>query len=133
MAPGTHGLDACQTLPSCYVSILAYHPVTIRQNREHGAQFCLGESPEFKQFDLCYSFKTLVQVEYGGVRQLYDTAWNYWNNRLLVYGNCEDTQMSYEKALRNPVASCSGTTLTLSSITGPRRDTGPSWHSSVSW
>ena len=75
--------------------------MTIRQNQEHSAQFCLGESPEYKCFDLCYSFKTLVCVEYGGVRQLHDTAWNYQNNRAKVFSNRDDARMSYEKALRN--------------------------------
>ena len=40
-------------------------------------------------------------MEYGGVTQLLDTTWNYRNNRARVFGNHEDTQMSYEKALRN--------------------------------
>ena len=83
------------------MNISEYHPVTVRQSLGHGAQFCLGESPEYKCFDLCYSFKTLVQAEYGGVKQLHDATWNYRNNQLSVYGKCEDAQMLYEKALWN--------------------------------
>ena len=36
-----------------------------------------------------------------GSKQLQDAAWNYWNNWLKVFGNHEDKQMSYEKALQN--------------------------------
>ena len=35
------------------------------------------------------------------MRQLHETAWNYWNNPSKVFGNTEDTRMSYEKALQN--------------------------------
>ena len=101
MAPGMHDPDTRRNLTGNYVSILAYHPITIRQKWKHNAQFCLGESPEYKHFDLCYSFKTLVRVEYGGVQQLHETTWNYQNNQLKVFGNSEDTQMSYEKTLWN--------------------------------
>ena len=98
-----HDPDTHQTLTSHYVGILSYHPVTIRQNQEHSAQFCLGESPEYKCFDLCYSFKTLVCVGYGGVRQLHDAAWNYQNNQAKDFSNRDDAQMSYGKALRNSI------------------------------
>ena len=55
MAPRMHDLETRRNLTSNYVSILSYHPVTTRQNCEHGVQLCLGESPEFKCFDLCYT------------------------------------------------------------------------------
>ena len=96
-----HGPDTRWNLNGNYVSVLSYHPVTTRQTREHGARFCLGESPGFKYFDLCYSFKTLVSLEYGSVRQLHEAAWNYRNNRAKVFGTGPDVWMSYKKALRN--------------------------------
>ena len=53
MAPGMHDPDAHRNLDGNYVSVLSYYQVTTRQTREHGARFCLGESPGFKSFDLC--------------------------------------------------------------------------------
>ena len=96
-----HDPDTHQNLNGNYVSVLSYHPVTTRQTWEHGARFCLGENPGFKYFDLCYSFKALVSLEYGSVRQLHEAAWNYWNNQAKVFGTGPDVRMSYEKALRN--------------------------------
>ena len=73
MAPGQHAPE-----PSGNSNFnFSYHPITIRQNRENGAPFCLGENPDFKPFDLCYSFKDLVCVEYGGFASLHEAAWNY--------------------------------------------------------
>ena len=68
MAPGMHDPDTHRNLNGNYVSVLSYHLVTTRQTREHGAWLCLGESLGFKYFDLCYSFKVLVSLEYGSVR-----------------------------------------------------------------
>ena len=96
-----HDPDTRRNLNGNYVSVLSYHPVTTRQTWEHGAQFCLGENLGFKYFDLCYSFKALVSLEYGSVRQLHEAAWNYWNNQAKVFGTGQDVRMSYEKALRN--------------------------------
>ena len=81
----------------------SYHPITIRQNQENGAPFCLGENPDFKPFDLCYSFKALVYVEYGGFVLLHKAAWNYQNNRVAAFNHSEDARMSYEKGLWNLV------------------------------
>ena len=72
-----------------------------KANPEHGARFCLGESPGFKYFDLCHSFKALVSLGYGSVRRLHDAACNYWNNQAKVFGTGPDVWMSYEKALRD--------------------------------
>ena len=94
-----HGPEARQNLTGDYYSILEYHPV--RQTPGPGAQFCPGETPDCKCFDICYSFKNIVKVEYSGVKQLYNATWNYRNNQLSILGKCEDVQMSYEKALRN--------------------------------
>ena len=101
MASGMHDPDTRRNLTGYHVSTFSYHPVTTRQTREHGARFCLMESPEYKCFDLCYSFKTLVCVEYGSLQQLHDAAWNYWNNWAKIFGTGQDVRMSYEKALWN--------------------------------
>ena len=101
MAPGMHDPGTHRNLTGNYLTVLSYHPVTTRQTQEHGARFCLGESPEYKCFDLCYSFKTLVRVEYSSLQRLHEAAWNYWNNWAKVFGTSQDVQMSYDKALRN--------------------------------
>ena len=72
MVPGMHDLDSRRNLTGNHFSVLSYHPVTTRQTWENSARFCLGESPEYKRFYLCYSFKTLVRVEYGSVQQLHE-------------------------------------------------------------
>ena len=100
MAHGQHAPDAHRNLTGNY-NFNCSHPVSIRQNRDHGAPFCLGENLDFKHFDLCYSFKTLVRLEYGGFGQLHQAAWNYRNNWVAAFARSEDTHMSYEKALRN--------------------------------
>ena len=100
MAPRQHALDAHQNLTGNY-NFNCSHPISIRQNQDHGAPFCLGENPDFKHFDLRYSFKTLVHLEYGGFGQLNQAVWNYQNNRVAAFARSEDTRMSYEKALRN--------------------------------
>ena len=123
MVPGMHVLETRRNLTGNHLTILSYHQITTRQTLEHGAQFFLGESPEFKHFDLCYSFKTLVHVEYGSLRRLHEAAWNYRNNRAKVFGTSDDTRMSYEKAL----SSCLGTTSMDSRAMGPGKVTGPSW------
>ena len=43
----------------------------------------------------------MVITEYGGLLELHQAAWKYWNNQQSVIGNQSDYQMSYEKALRN--------------------------------
>ena len=103
MAPGQHAPDAHQNLTSNYNFNYSYHPITIRQNWENGAPFCLGENLDFKQFDLCYSFKALVHVEYRGFASLHKAAWNYWNNWVAAFNHSEDACMSYEKGLWNLV------------------------------
>ena len=102
MAPGQHAPDAHWNLTSNY-DFNCFHPISIRQNQENGAPFCLGESPDYKRFDLCYSFKTLVHLEHSGFGQLHDASWNYRNNQVAAFAHLEDTLMSYEKALRNLV------------------------------
>ena len=77
------------------------HPISKRQNWDHGAPLCQGENPDFKHFDLCYSFKTLVHLDYGGFGQLHQAAWNYQNNWVAAFAQSEDNRMSYEKVLQN--------------------------------
>ena len=103
MAPRQHAPDAHQNLTGNYDFNYSYHPITIVQNWENGALFCLGENPDFKQFDLCYSFKALVHLEYGGFGSLHEAAWNYWNNQVATFNHSEDARMSYKKALWNLV------------------------------
>ena len=101
MAPGQHAPDAHWNITSNYNFSYCYHPITVRQNQENGAPFCLGENPDFKPFDLCYSFKALVCVEYGGFASLHEAAWNYRNNQVAAFNHSEDARMSYEKGLQN--------------------------------
>ena len=98
MAPGQHALDAHRNLTGNY-NFNCSHPISIRQNRDHVALFCLGENLDSKHFDLCYSFKTLVCLDYGGFGQLHQAAWNYQNNRVAAFARSEGNRMSYEKAL----------------------------------
>ena len=102
MAPRQHAPDAHWNLTGNY-NFSCSHPISIRQNQENGAPFCLGESPDLKCFDLCYSFKTLVRLEYGEFGQLHQAMWNYRNNWVAAFACLEDTRMSYEKALWNLV------------------------------
>ena len=95
MAPGQHALDAHWNLTSNY-NFNRSHPISMRQNWDHGAPFCLGENPDSKRFDLCYSFKTLVRLDYGGFGQLHQAAWNYRNNWVAAFTRSED-----EKVLQN--------------------------------
>ena len=100
MVSGQDALNAHWNLTSNY-NFSCSHPVSIRQNRDHSAPFCLWENLDFKRFDLCYSFKTLVHLEYGGFGQLHQAMWNYHNNWVAAFTRSEDTCMSYEKALWN--------------------------------
>ena len=104
MVPGQHALDTHRNLTGNY-KFNCTHPISIRQNRDHSAPFCLGEDPDFKHFDLCYSFKALVCLEYGGFGQLHQAAWNYRINCVAAFARSEDTCMSYEKALQNLIVS----------------------------
>ena len=96
MAPGQHAPDAHRNLTGNY-NFNCSHPISIRQNWDHGAPFCLGESPDSKLFDLCYSFKTLINLDYGGFGQLHQAVWNYRNNWVAAFAWSEDNRMWYEK------------------------------------
>ena len=127
MAPRQHAPDAHRNLTSNY-NFNCSHPISIRQNWDHVAPFCLGENPDSKRFDLCYSFKTLVRLDYGGFGQLHQAAWNYRNNRVAAFAQLEDNCMSYEKVLRNLIVF-----LLLRPLNAmvPSKVTGLYWHWSV--
>ena len=98
MVPGQHTPDAHWNLTSNY-NFNCSHPISIRQNRDHGAPFCLGENQILNI--LIFVLRPLVCLEYGGFGQLHQAAWNYRNNRVAAFARSEDTHMSYEKALQN--------------------------------
>ena len=68
-------------------SIISYWPVS-QKTYWHDAHICLGENPAktFKCFDLCYSFKMLCRVEYGGTQQLHVVMKNYMRNYSISAG-----------------------------------------------
>ena len=76
-----------------------------QKTRWHDARICLGETQTdaFNRFDLCYSFKVLCQVEYGGTRQLHHAAKNYARNYGLSAGLHQNRRIPYERVLRNLV------------------------------
>ena len=84
------------------VNIISYWPASQRTHW-HDACICLGETQTdtLNSFDLCYSFKMLCQVEYGGTRQLHLAAKNYMCNYSLSTGLHQNRRIPYERALRN--------------------------------
>ena len=84
--------------------IISYWPAS-QKTRWHDACICLGETrtDAFNHFDLCYSFKVLCQVEYGGTRQLHHAAKNYAHNYGLSTRLHQNWCIPYERALRNLV------------------------------
>ena len=84
------------------VNIISYWPSSQR-TRWYDACICLGETwtNTLNRFDLCYSFKMLCQVEYGGTCQLHLAAKNYARNYAYSAGIHQNRQISYERALRN--------------------------------
>ena len=84
------------------VNIILYWPASQR-TRWYNAHICLGETrtDTLDCFDLCYSFKMLCQVEYGGTHQLHVAARNYMRNYSLSAGIHQNWQIPYERALRN--------------------------------
>ena len=94
MAPGQHAPDAHRNLTGNYNFNYRYHPITVRQNRENGAQI-------LNHLIFVTVFKALVCVEYGGFASLHEATWNYQNNWVAAFNHSEDACMSYEKGLRN--------------------------------
>ena len=84
------------------VNIIAYLPSS-QKTCWHNARICLGENWTLapNRLDLCYSFKTLCRVEYGGTRQLHITAKNYERNYPLSAGLHQNRRITYERALRS--------------------------------
>ena len=84
------------------VNIISYWPASQR-TRWHNARICLGKTrtDTLNSFDLCYSFKMLCRVEYGGTCQLHLTAKNYLRNYGLSAGLHQNWWIPYKRALRN--------------------------------
>ena len=96
------------------VNIISYWPASPRthwynahiclgETRTNNAHICLGETrtDTLNHFDLCYSFKMLCQVEYGGTHQLHLAAKNYMRNYSLSAGLHQNWPITYERAMRN--------------------------------
>ena len=84
------------------VSIISYWPSSQRTHW-YDAHICLGETRTntLNRFDLCYSFKMLCQVEYGGTCQLHIAAKNYAHNYAYSARIHQNRRITYERALRN--------------------------------
>ena len=84
------------------VNIISYWPSSQR-TRRHDARICLGETQTdtLNHFDLCYSFKMLCWMEYGGTHQLHIAVKNYVRNYAYSTGIHQNQWISYERALRN--------------------------------
>ena len=84
------------------IDIISYWPVSQRTHW-HDACICLGETwtNTVNCFDLCYSFKILCRVEYGGTRQLNFTAKNYIWNYTFSARLHQNQRIPYERVLRN--------------------------------
>ena len=70
------------------VNIISYLPSS-QKTCWHNARICLGENRTLtlNRLDLCYSFKTLCHVEYGGTCQLHIAVKNYERNYPLSAGH----------------------------------------------
>ena len=84
------------------VNIISYLPSS-QKTCWHNARICLGENRTLalNRLDLCYSFKMLCRVEYGGSHQLHIAAKNYEQNYPLSAGLHQNRRITYERALRN--------------------------------
>ena len=78
------------------VNIISYWPSSQR-TCWHDARICLGETrtDTLNHFDLCYSFKMLCWVEYGGTRQLHIAVKNYVCNYAYSAGIHQNRRISY--------------------------------------
>ena len=84
------------------VNIISYWPSSQR-TCWYNARICLGETQTdtLDRFDLCYSFKMMCWVEYGGTHQVHITAKNYVRNYAYSARIHQNRRISYEWALRN--------------------------------
>ena len=82
-------------------SFISYWPASQRESW-HYADFCLGEifPGSAKHLDLCYSFRLLCEVEYGGRKGLHYATKNYMRNYDVAAGSTTRC-IPYERALRN--------------------------------
>ena len=83
-------------------NIISYWPASQR-TRWYDARICLGETRTntLNRFDLCYSFKMLCRVEYGGTCQLHLATKNYACNYTYSARLHQNRRITYERALRN--------------------------------
>ena len=84
------------------VNIISYL-LSSQKTRLHNAHICLGENwtLALNRLDLCYSFKMLCHVEYGGTHQLHIAMKNYERNYPLSAGLHQNRRITYERALQN--------------------------------
>ena len=84
------------------VNIISYWPASQR-TCWYDAHICLGETQTntLNRFDLCYSFKMLCQVEYGGTCQLHLAVKNYAHNYTYSARLHQNQWITYKRALRN--------------------------------
>ena len=84
------------------VNIISYW-LASQRTRWYDARICLGETRTntLNHFDLCYSFKMLCWVEYGGTHQLHIATKNYAHNYTYTAGIHQNRRITYERALRN--------------------------------
>ena len=84
------------------VNIISYL-LSTQKTCWYNARICLGENRTLalNRLDLCYSFKMLCRVEYGGTRQLHIATKNYERNYPLSTRLHQNQQITYERALRN--------------------------------
>ena len=79
------------------------HWLASQRTHWYDAHICLGETQTdtLNCFDLCYSFKMLCQVEYGGTCQLHVAMKNLMRNYTLSAGLLQNRWIPNERALRN--------------------------------
>ena len=84
------------------VDIVSYW-LASQRTRWYNAHICLGETQTntLNSFDLCYSFKMLCRVEYGGTRQLHIAMKNYTCNYTYTARIHQNQWITYKRALRN--------------------------------
>ena len=126
MAPGACGEAFRTNLTGVVISIINYHPVSPRKSQEHRASLCLGENPSLgKLLDLHCSFEAIVNAEYGGRNHLHFTTQNYVAN--VKKEGSGVSGITYEKALRNLIVTCTGIASTIFDVTPPLPDIGACW------
>ena len=109
MAPGACGESSSASITGTLVTLINYHPMSLRKSRHHCAVLCLGEGltrARLNCLDLCCSFEALINAEYRGQDHLDFVAWNYVENV-----RREETGIAgitYERALWNLIVAMYG-------------------------